>query len=246
MTTTTGRPGCLTAFLQWLGLAPKPRRETVLPYHLRDDFLSRAEPSFYHVLRITVTDWAVVCPKVSLGDLFFAQTGDYGRNRSWMNRIDRKHVDFLLCDPKTMRPLLGVELDDASHQQQKRIERDRFVEQVFAAAGLPLARVLVRTKYSTRELDAYLRGRIDTHEPAPDAVTSPPAAEPESAIPQSATSDSSPLSPPCPKCGAPMVMREVAKEGPHKGNRFWGCPNFPRCRGIRELRDTLSEQPSQV
>ncbi len=35
----------------------------------------------------------------------------------------------------------------------------------------------------------------------------------------------------CPKCGAQMVMRE-AKRGPNKGNKFWGCTNYPKCRGI--------------
>lgn len=40
-----------------------------------------------------IGDGAVICPKVSLGDLFYAKTGDYGENRSWMNRINRKHVE---------------------------------------------------------------------------------------------------------------------------------------------------------
>jgi hypothetical protein len=40
---------------------------------------------------------------------------DYAQNRSWMNRIDRKHVDFLICDPGSMAPALAVELDDGSH-----------------------------------------------------------------------------------------------------------------------------------
>lgn len=38
----------------------------------------------------------------------------------------------------------------------------------------------------------------------------------------------------CPKCGSPMVMREI-KKGPHKGNKFWGCSRFPQCRGIRTI-----------
>ena len=38
--------------------------------------------------------------------------------------------------------------------------------------------------------------------------------------------------PTCPQCGAPMVLRTAAK-GANAGNRFWGCPNYPRCRGIR-------------
>ena len=34
----------------------------------------------------------------------------------------------------------------------------------------------------------------------------------------------------CPGCGAHMVMRE-AKKGPNAGNKFWGCTNYPRCKG---------------
>ncbi len=35
----------------------------------------------------------------------------------------------------------------------------------------------------------------------------------------------------CPKCGRLMVMR-TAMQGVNVGKSFWGCPNFPRCRGI--------------
>jgi len=35
----------------------------------------------------------------------------------------------------------------------------------------------------------------------------------------------------CPKCGSPMVLREI-KKGPNKGKQFWGCTKFPKCRGI--------------
>lgn len=35
----------------------------------------------------------------------------------------------------------------------------------------------------------------------------------------------------CPKCGSPMVLREV-KKGDNSGKQFWGCSQYPRCRGI--------------
>lgn len=37
----------------------------------------------------------------------------------------------------------------------------------------------------------------------------------------------------CPKCSSPMVLRE-AKKGPYTGKQFWGCSQFPECRGIAE------------
>lgn len=36
---------------------------------------------------------------------------------------------------------------------------------------------------------------------------------------------------PCPKCGCAMVKR-VAKRGKYRGQQFWGCSRFPRCRGM--------------
>ena len=37
--------------------------------------------------------------------------------------------------------------------------------------------------------------------------------------------------PDCPRCGAGMVLR-TARKGANQGNQFWGCPTFPKCRGV--------------
>lgn len=38
----------------------------------------------------------------------------------------------------------------------------------------------------------------------------------------------------CPKCGGQLVLR-TAKQGAYKGNSFYGCSNYPRCKYIRNL-----------
>ena len=38
----------------------------------------------------------------------------------------------------------------------------------------------------------------------------------------------------CPTCGSAMTKR-VAKRGPSAGNSFWGCSQYPTCRGTRPL-----------
>lgn len=40
--------------------------------------------------------------------------------------------------------------------------------------------------------------------------------------------------PSCPKCSKPMVRR-VARQGTAAGNAFWGCTNYPGCRGTRQI-----------
>lgn len=186
------------------------------PYLVRDDFLSPAELSFYLVLKSTVADRALIFTKVSLGDLFYAKSGDHSKNRSYTNKIDRKHVDFLLCDPKAVRPMFGIELDDKSHQRQDRQIRDEFVENVFRAAKLPLVRIPVKHSYSVTELRLLLEpylGKIEV---------------PAQSQPMIKDSNSTPR---CPKCGGEMILR-IAKNGANEGGKFWGCSGFPKCRGI--------------
>lgn len=186
------------------------------PYFVRDDFLSPAEHSFFLVLKSVVSELALVCPKVGLGDVFYAKSNDYSQYRTYTNKIDRKHVDFLLCNPKTVRPILGIELDDKSHQRADRQERDEFVENVFAKAKLPLLRVSVKRSYSIAEIKSLLQPYLGEN----GLLVSP--------LP--VTQDVNPT-PKCPKCGSEMVLR-TAKSGPNQGEKFWGCSNFPKCRGI--------------
>lgn len=210
--------GCLAKLLSLIGitLAEPTDAGRELPYRLRDDFLSPAEYSFYRVLVSAIGDRTVVCPKVNLADVFFvARPQD---NQRYRNKIDRKHVDFLLCEPTTMRPLCGVELDDSSHARRDRQERDVFVDEVFRVAGLPLLRVPAQSGYNP----ASLRSLVEQH------LQKGAAAPPQEPAATGATTSNVPM---CPKCGVPMVAR-TAKKGPGAGQTFYGCANYPRCREI--------------
>ncbi|HSL29682.1 MAG TPA: DUF2726 domain-containing protein, partial [Anaerolineales bacterium] len=83
----------------------KAADKTEYPYAVKDHFLSPAEHSFFLVLKSVVADSALISIKVGLGDLFFATLSDPSKFRIYTNKIDRKHVDFLLCDPRTVQPI---------------------------------------------------------------------------------------------------------------------------------------------
>lgn len=40
----------------------------------------------------------------------------------------------------------------------------------------------------------------------------------------------------CPKCGSKLVLR-TAKQGQNKGNQFYGCSNYPKCRYIKNINN---------
>ena len=56
-----------------------------------------------------------VFAKVRMLDLFYLPKGTKNR-MGWNGRIIQKHVDFVICDPKTLGPVTCIELDDASHE----------------------------------------------------------------------------------------------------------------------------------
>jgi len=196
------------------GLVVAPAEYTYAP---RDDFLSRAEQSFFHVLRDAVAAEYLIFPKVQLADLVFPprQEGQFG---AWQ-RINRKHVDFVLCDPRTLRPLAALELDDRSHRRTDRLERDAFVEQVFADASLPLIRVPAQRTYH-RQTIAMLVAETITQK--------------ESAVANESGSVSAADRKMCERCGGEMKVRTAA-QGTHRGEQFWGCTNYPKCRNIVKI-----------
>lgn len=222
------RRGCLLWLAGLFGGGKSPRSvveagadDEALPlssgaptYALRDDFLSPAETSFFHVLQAAAPADQLVFPKVHLADLIYAPKQD-GHYAAWQ-RINRKHVDFVLCDARILRPLLAIELDDRSHRRPDRLERDAFVDQVFATAGLAVLHLPVRHAYNTQELAGLLAETLSQR-------VMPTATAMEDG-------DKHPEHPhTCSRCGGAMQLR-VAKQGQHAGERFWGCANYPRCR----------------
>ena len=60
------------------------------------------------------------------------------------------------------------------------------------------------------------------------ATAQQPASKPQLTQPQTA------IEPICPQCGSGMVKR-TARKGSNAGGEFWGCSNFPTCKGVRQL-----------
>lgn len=172
MTSDSEKTGCLGLLFGWLkSPGDAGGSKITFPYGRRDDFLSPAELSFFRVLKSEMSaEWHLIA-KVNLADLFFVRQPH--RNQAARNRIDRKHVDFVLCDAATMEPLLGIELDDSSHDRKDRVERDGLVDKVFEAAGLPMLHVKAARTYQPAALMEAVRAKLGPAAAPPQLPPSP-------------------------------------------------------------------------
>lgn len=147
--------GCLFSIFRLLGIgqagATTETEKVPLPYRRKDFLLSRAEASFYGALNNAVAGQYLIFAKVRLADLLYIPRGTESR-QSAFNRIQSKHIDFVLCFVDGVKPCLAIELDDASHDEEDRRARDGFVEAALATAGLPFLRVRAAASYNIEQL----------------------------------------------------------------------------------------------
>lgn len=121
--------------------------EEELPYYKTKYLLTKAENNFYQSLKVALKDEALyVCPKIRVADVL--RVGKTDNRRGYFNKIKAKHIDFLICkDDRFFNPVLAIELDDSSHNEKNRVERDEFMYKAFKTAKLPLYRVKARNAY---------------------------------------------------------------------------------------------------
>jgi len=138
------------------------------PFIKKDYLLTRAEKDFYFVLQKAVSNDYLLFSKVRMIDLFYLPKGT-GNSRYYhfKNKIQSKHVDFLLCNKENVKPLLAIELDDSSHNAEERIFRDTLEDTVFKQAQLPILHIRVASSYDGNELLSQIKTLLETNYQAP-------------------------------------------------------------------------------
>lgn len=120
-------------------------------YTRKQYFLTRAEHEFYDVLLAAVGDTYHIFAQVHLSTVLSSHRNGKN-NRAALAHINRKSVDFVLCDKNYISPKLAIELDDKSHERPDRQLRDKEVERILADAGLPLLRIENKGRFTASEL----------------------------------------------------------------------------------------------
>jgi hypothetical protein len=138
------------------------------PYRMVGNLFSPAERSFLGVLEQAVAPDHRVFGKVRIADV--ASVNSMSNRSLWQrafNRISAKHFDFVVCTSADLSVVCAIELDDVSHQADKRKVRDSFVSGVCQAISLPFLQFPAQHAYSISDLRSKFDLAIN---PQPEAA----------------------------------------------------------------------------
>jgi very-short-patch-repair endonuclease len=146
-----------------------PYPEEPAPYQKEPALFTPAEQAFLTVLDEALEGRSRVFGQVRLEDLIKVKSGlSNSARQGARNRIQSKHVDFVVCDPTDLSVQFVIELDDSSHQRPRRQKRDDFLDKALAAAGVRLLRFRAKRGYSVQDIRQAIVGKseaVDTPSP---------------------------------------------------------------------------------
>ncbi|KAB0670547.1 DUF2726 domain-containing protein [Oryzomonas sagensis] len=199
-----------------------------LPYKSREILFTPAELNFLNTLQQSLNKNYQIYGKVRLCDIIEPKNNlDSRTQQKAFNRISSKHVDFVICNARSLAIEMVIELDDRTHEQKARRARDEFLDAALEAANVPIARFPVKRAYTLRELQTKLGNFvISTQAPVEEEAVNVAGSKPVKVKP----APSSDLER-CSACGSEMKVREK-KSGDEAGKKFWVCTRYPECRNV--------------
>jgi hypothetical protein len=123
----------------------------VFPYIKQKTLFTPAERSFPGVLTQVVENCAVIFGKVRIADVVRVKKGlNRSSWRTAFNKIQSKHLDFLICDKNDLSILGVIELHDSSHNKTTRKKRD----------AVPYIETPAKRHYALPDIEHQLNGVI--------------------------------------------------------------------------------------
>lgn len=118
--------------------------------------LTKNEWSFYKSLKPVADELGYsILAKIRVADLVEVTSKDRSEWQTYFNKINKKHVDFVLAKPDNLQIVLLIELDDNSHNDKQK-QRDEFIEALYKQTGY----TLLRTS-GTGELKEKIKSALD-------------------------------------------------------------------------------------
>ncbi|MCT4686851.1 DUF2726 domain-containing protein [Vallitalea sp.] len=130
-------------------------------YYGVNSLLSKAEFSFYKILyNICLELDVTLFTKVRVADII--KVGKIENRQTYFNKIKSKHVDFVLCNTQTLKPIICIELDDKSHNNNDRNNRDKFMDEIIGIAGFKSLHIKCSYSYNRQLLKEKIQNELNS------------------------------------------------------------------------------------
>lgn len=115
-------------------------------YNAKRYMISLNELNFFKELKklLDIMDLNLLT-QVSLYSLIETKNKKY--NYEEFNKIKSKSIDFVIADKKSCRARVCIELDDTTHNLNKRKKRDKFIDELFESVNIKLLHIKVKENY---------------------------------------------------------------------------------------------------
>lgn len=125
-------------------------------YYLKNSIVTPVEKWMYNIIKDELTEEYFVAPKVGIKDFVGVKKGN--NYMKYFGHIAQRHIDFLVCKKETLSPAFGIEIDDTSHEQQNRKDRDQENDLIYNAIGIKVLHM--PTKVEEEELRDIIKNAI--------------------------------------------------------------------------------------
>lgn len=112
------------------------------------NFMTPTEILFYNKIKILETEYKII-PQINIGTIVEK------KNKGYRNELF-KNIDFAIFTNDYNKLLLLIELNDSTHNETKRIKRDKRVKEICNSANIKL--ITFYTKYPNEK--EYVLNRI--------------------------------------------------------------------------------------
>lgn len=147
-----------------LFIEKRERLVSLSSYQKKGRVMNDSEQALFVNLQKALGDTHIVLSKVRIED-FVEVKKEVNNHNKWglRGRIKSRHVDFLICDRTTTKPLRAIELDGKSHNGTKHQNRDHFINELYGAINLPIEHIAVGANFLeiSQKIKETLMGKIN-------------------------------------------------------------------------------------
>lgn len=123
-------------------------------YSRKNCVMTKTELMFYEKLkRITDKNDMTIFSQVNLEGLIEANNNEI----KYRNKIRSRTIDYVIVSNSNCKTLLAIELDDYTHNYKTRVERDKFINELFNYLDIPLLRIKVSNNYNMSLIELKIK-----------------------------------------------------------------------------------------